>query len=537
MLRREQTPTTAAVGLSAAAPHEHCDHVHSGCFHHDRLRPTPEPARASRHGRRRHCPEQHRRRQPLVCHPATDYPGRETRPATVFPTAVTISTPLVCPPTSASQNLHAVAFPVDGVHIGGIVHSDHKSRSDFPTVDTPVTNLNLLGSRPPDASDTTDPASPTVRHGPGETCGDVAGPQDIGMVLRGPLLAGIGRSTAVNFTRDIPGEGFFRSQVPVLTKRPDREGAHQRASALCLRSVPAGRRAKTGAAHASVRVRGPSGRVLHRGDEGQCAARRCRWGETGQGKQGLSPETQGASVGGRQRAHVLSHPSDDASVQETATPISAACGTFGHQQVSQEGYRTTAVFLKERPFCCRSNIPTAVANSAYGLSEGVPLLPLTGIQPHVHDNQSDSDAGGILAGAASVHVTNSNTVDFKRCILGRSTSMAGNNCRRQDAVHKQLDGLDYSPVTHLSSMKAVVTIVRCYVAFVILLMEIFTPQRTKQIYKYEDLKNHSEVLELSPALDYVCKSIRKNCGYLLAGAHDDNSNNADDTGYRMSNVR
>jgi hypothetical protein len=240
-------------------------------------------------------------------------------------------------------------------------------------------------------------------------------------------------------------------------------------------------------------------------------------------------------VGGRQRAHVLSHPLDDTSVQEAATAISAACGTLGHQQVSQEGYRTTAMYLKERPFCCHSNIPTAIANSAYGLSEGVPLLPLTGMQPHVHDNQSNSDAGGILAGAASVHVTNSSTVDLKRCFLGASPSTAGNNCGRQDAEHMQLDELQYSPVTHLSSMKAIVTIVRCYVAFVILLMEIFTPQRTKQIYKYEDKKNHSEVLELSLALDYVCKSVRKNSGYLLVGAHD-NSNNSDDTGYRTINV-
>jgi hypothetical protein len=177
------------------------------------------------------------------------------------------------------------------------------------------------------------------------------------------------------------------------------------------------------------------------------------------------------------------------------------------------------VFLKGYPVCCHSNIATPFTNSAYGLSEGVPLLPLTGLQRHVHDNQSNSDTDAVL------YVTNINNV----ALLEEGPGMADSNCR-------QPDGVRFSPVTRLSSMKAFITIFTC----VILLVEMFRPQRTKdeqteQMFKYEDDRNHSEVLELSAALDYVCKSVRKNCGSLLAAVRDDN-NNHNNTNYRINNV-
>jgi hypothetical protein len=189
------------------------------------------------------------------------------------------------------------------------------------------------------------------------------------------------------------------------------------------------------------------------------------------------------------------------------------------------------VFLKEYSFCCRSNIATSLTNPAYGLSEGVPILPLTGLQRHIHDNQSNSDRGRILESDAVVYVTNSNDAE----LFEEGPGMADSNCR-------QPDGVQFSPVTRLSSMKAFIAIVTYYVPCVILLMEILKPQRTKdeqtrQIYKYEHERNHSDVLELSAALDYVCKSVRKNCGSLLAGVRDDNNNNNNtNTNYRINNV-
>jgi hypothetical protein len=216
-------------------------------------------------------------------------------------------------------------------------------------------------------------------------------------------------------------------------------------------------------------------------------------------------------VGGRERTHVLSYPPHDASVQETATPISAASCAVGDQQGPEGCRATTAVFFKEYPFCCRSNIATPFTNPAYGLSEGVPLLPLTGLQQHIHDNQNNRDRGAI------VYVTNSNKVE----LLDEGAGMTDSNCRQQDIEYLQPDGVQFSPVTHLSSMKAFIRIVRYYVPFVILLMEMFRPQRTKgeqtrHISKYDHERNRSEVLEVAAALDYVCKSVRKNCGSLLA---------------------
>jgi hypothetical protein len=102
-------------------------------------------------------------------------------------------------------------------------------------------------------------------------------------------------------------------------------------------------------------------------------------------------------------------------------------------------------------------------------------------------------------------------------LLGEGAGLADSNCKQQDAQHLRPDRVQFSPLTRLSSMKAFIRIVRCYVPFVILLMEIFRPQRTKdeqikQIHEYE----RSELLQLSAALDYVCKSVRKNCGSLPA---------------------
>jgi hypothetical protein len=108
-------------------------------------------------------------------------------------------------------------------------------------------------------------------------------------------------------------------------------------------------------------------------------------------------------------------------------------------------------------------------------------------------------------------------VELQGCILEEGPGMADSNCKQEDTEHLQTDRVRFFPVTHLSSMKAFITIVRYYMAFVILLVETFKPQRTKdeqtkQIHMYEHEEDLSEVLELSASLDYVCKSVRKNCG-------------------------
>ncbi|GFG34211.1 hypothetical protein Cfor_00108, partial [Coptotermes formosanus] len=511
MLRIEPA-ATATVGVSSITTHKCVNDLHSRCFNDEWLRSTFEPARTGRHGRRRHRTE-FCGRQSVVCDLAANYPGRQTCLPSLFATTITVSTPLVSPSISTkclhdNQNFHAVAFTVDSVHTCCFVYGHHRYCSDTSAVDSSVTNSISVVSRSSDAAGTTNSSSRTVGYRPSTTCSDLEGTEDIGMVLRRSLVAGISGSAAINLTRDIPGKGFIRSQVPLLPQRPNGQGAYKCSSALCLRSVSAGCRTKAGTTDASVRVCGSSGGVLHRCDERHCTSQRWRRGgrET---EQGQSTETQGASVGGRPGTHVLPRPVESTPIQETTTSISAASCTVGDKQES-EGRRGPTV-LQKSLFCCPTNIPTALTNLAYGLSEGISLQPLTTLQRRLYDNQNNCDTAEMLANARS-KATGSSTVKLQDYILGEDSRHVHSNRRQNLNPEEAL----FPFIPRLSSMKAFVTVLRYYVSFMILLLEIFKPERTRSeqsvhLYSYgREEKNCSVMLNVSARLGYVCKTGARN---------------------------
>lgn len=512
MLRIEQA-ATATVGVPSVATHKCINNMHGCCVHDEWLRAACEPACIGWHGRRWHRPD-HCGRQSVVCDPTSKYPGRETCLPSLFPTIITISTPLFSPSISTkclhdNQTFHTVAFTVDSVHSCCFVCSHHEHYTNTSTVDSSVTNCISVVPRSSDATGTTDSSSRAVRHRPCTTCSDLEGTEDIGVVLRRSVMAGISGSAAVDFARDIPGKGFIRSQVPVLPERPNREGTYKRASALCLRSVQIGCRNKAGTTDASVRVCGSSGGVLYRCDERHRTSKRWRGGH--EAEQGQPTKPQGTSVGGRSGTHVLSRSFEGATVQETTTSVSAASCTVGDQQES-EGRRSPTVHLQNPQFHCPTNISTPLTNPAYGLSEGVSVHPLTKLQGRLLDNHSNCDTAEMLDKKARGEATDSNTAKLQDCTVGEGTRRVNSNGRHKLNPEEVL----FSCVPYLSSMKALVIVLRYYVPLMILLLEIFKPERTrseqrKLVYIYErEEEKHSVTLEVPARVGYVCKTGARN---------------------------
>lgn len=327
------------------------------------------------------------------------------------------------------------------------------------------------------------------------------------MVLRRSVVAGISGSAAVNFARDIPGKGFIRPQVPLLSQRPDGQGSYKCASALCLRSVPVGCRTKVGTTNASVRVCGSFGRVLHRYDERHCTGQRRRRGGR-EKEQGQSSKTQGTSVGGRPGTHVLARPFESTPVQETTTSVSAAPRKVGHQQ-KHEGCRGPTV-LQQPLFCRPTDISAPFTNPAYGLPEGVSLQPLTKLQRLQYDNHSNCDSADILDKNARGNVTDSSTMKLQGYVVGEGSRDVDSDCRQE----LNPEGVLSSFIPYLSSMKAFVIVLRYYVPLIILLSKIFKPERTRSkqkepVYSYE--KSNCVMLDISAAVGYVCKKGTRNC--------------------------
>lgn len=508
MLRIEQA-ATATAGVPSVATHKCINNVHGCSVHDEWLRATFEPARVGWHGRRWHRP-QRCGRQSVVSDPTSEYPGRETCLPSLFPTTITISTPVVSPSISTKclhykQTFHTVAFTVDSVHTCSFVCSHHEHCTDTPAVDSSVTNCISVVSRSSGATGTADSSSCAVRHRPRTTSSDLEGTEDIGMVLRRSIMAGISRSAAIDFARDFLGKGFIRSQVPVLSERPDRKRSYECASALCLWSVPVGCRTKAGTTDASVRVCGSSGGVLHRCNERHRTSKRWRSGH--ETEQGQPTKPQGASVGGRPGTHVLSRSFEGATVQETATPVSAASCAVGDQQ-EYEGRWSPTLLIQKPQFRCPTNISTPLTNPAHGLSEGVSVQPLTKLQGRLYDNHSNCDTAEMLGKKTRVEATDSNTVKLQDCTVGEGTRRVYSNGR-----HKPIpEGVLFSCIPYLSSMKAFVIVLRYYVPLVILLLEILKPERTRNeqrkfrcSYEREE-EERSVTLEVSARVGHVCQT-------------------------------
>ena len=516
MLRIEQA-ATATVGVPSVATHKCINNVHGCPLHDEWLRATFEPARTGWHGRRWHRAD-HRGRQSVVCDPTSKYPGRETCLPSLFPTTITISTPVVSASISTeclhyNQTFHTVAFTVDSVHSCSFVSSHHEHCTDTPAVDSSFTNCISVVSRSSAATGTTDSSNRAVRHRPCTTCSDLEGTENIGMVLRRSVMAGISRSAAIDFARDFLGKGFIRSQVSVLSERPNRERSNERAPTLCLWSIPIGCRTKAGTTDASVRVRGSSGGILYRCDERHRTSKRWRSGH--ETEQGQPTKPQGASVGGRPGAHVLSRSFEGATVQETTASVSAASCTVGNQQES-EGRWSPTLLLQKPQFRCPTNISTPLTNPAHGLSKGVSVQPLTKLQGRLHDNQSNCCYTAEMLGKKARGVaTDSNTVELQDCTVGEGTRCVHSNRR-----HKPIqEGVLLSSVPYLSSMKAFVIVLKYYVPLVILLLENLQPERTTSQqrefqYSYErEEEKRSVTLRVSARVGHVCQKGAKNWRY------------------------
>jgi hypothetical protein len=107
--------------------------------------------------------------------------------------------------------------------------------------------------------------------------------------------------------------------------------------------------------------------------------------------------------------------------------------------------------------------------------------------------------------------TDSNTVmKLQDCILREGSRHVHCNCRQ----NLNPEGVPF--IQHLSSMKAFVIVLRYYVPFIVLLLEIFKPERTRSeestlIYSYEqEEKNQSVKLDVAAPLGYVRKTGTRN---------------------------
>lgn len=155
------------------------------------------------------------------------------------------------------------------------------------------------------------PARGHPRDGPAAAAGHHTGPQGHWLVLRGLLLAGVGRHAAQRAVRHLPGEGLERPALPLLAERADGPWANQRAPAVHRGELPSGCRAAPRSYHAAVPLRAAAHRAL-RGDRWQApphraASKAASLRSRGRGRSRSRPR---AGVGGREGTDVLAHPVD-----------------------------------------------------------------------------------------------------------------------------------------------------------------------------------------------------------------------------------
>lgn len=91
-------------------------------------------------------------------------------------------------------------------------------------------------------------------------------PAPVRLVLRGPHVASQPQGAQQVLEGHLPRARLGRPQLPLLAERADLARAHLRAPALRGGPLPSGRRARPGAAHAAVRLRGEAGGALRGGD-------------------------------------------------------------------------------------------------------------------------------------------------------------------------------------------------------------------------------------------------------------------------------
>lgn len=550
MLRNKHT---TAVGVLAVTTDNSCNNLHGVGIHVNWLSATPQqrlqhqPACSCRHGRRWHHPHQHPKpkhhkqqqccRQPFVCDPSTSNPGREGCDSSLFATTVAFNPSVLRPSVSTEclhdyENFHPTAFPVVDVHNCGVIDGDYGGSSANSAMESSFADVHAVGSESSDAARGASSSSTPIGYGFGAPRGDHECIEDVGVVLRRSVLAGVRGSPPVDVPGNVPGQGLLGPQVPVLSERADGEGSDERQASLRLRPVSTRRRAEVGTTDAAVRVCGTTGGVLHRSDQRQCKDW-CVCRKQRQGKQRQPAETQGTGVGGCQRTHVLSHTPHDATVQETAVAVAATSCETSHQQEPEGG--DTPTVGEESAVIQPACEPVTPANTTVGLPERVPLHPLTQFQRFLYDNQSNYDRSDKF-------------VDLQCCKHSKSiTSVVqvpivdifANNFRKDDdRCSMQQESVKFSSLINLSSVKTSINVVGSYFSLVFFLLVICRLQRTEQDhyasrYNYEHNKWRSVILErLWNCLDCFSKTVKlRNCeSYLFARV--DNNNN----GYRINNV-
>jgi len=118
----------------------------------------------------------------------------------------------------------------------------------------------------------------------------------------------------------------------------------------------------------------------------------------------------------------------------------------------------------------------------------------------------------MLGKKARGEATESNTVKLQDCTVGEGTRRVNSNRRHKLNPEEVL----FSCVPYLSSMKALVIVLRYYAPLMILLLEIFKPERTrseqrKHVYIYErEEEKRSVTLEVPARVGYVCKAGARN---------------------------
>lgn len=199
------------------------------------------------------------------------------------------------------------------------------------------------------------PASPQAaparaRALPPHTCRHPPAP--VRLVLRGPDVAGQPQGAQQVLARHLPRARLRRPQLSVLAERADLARAHLRAAALRGGALPPGRRARPGASHAAVRLRGEAGGALRGGDA-----------RAGRGRAGARPR-----VGGLDRRAALPRTGAQALAARAQLPGAPRSPGREPRRASRRAPRPTPA------------APTAPAGTAYiatGLPARVPLHLLT----------------------------------------------------------------------------------------------------------------------------------------------------------------
>lgn len=203
-------------------------------------------------------------------------------------------------------------------------------------------------------------AGAAIGHGSGAAGRDLELAARLGLVLRGSLVAGECGRFAGHGSGNVSGKRLLGSTLPLLLERADGTRAYQHPPALRVRKLPLGRRTTPSAAHAPLRLRRETRRVL------------CGADAQPQSEQGADPR-QRTGVGGRSWPNVLAHSPAQSALQETPITQLATPGSSSDQQANSSGGSTTA-HRRKSPSTARLSSKFHARIPLYALSAFVELV-------------------------------------------------------------------------------------------------------------------------------------------------------------------